>query len=66
MKRTPFQEGLMAFMKRKDYTQQELADNIGVTRTSVNYWVNGRHEPMLRDINKLIEAGMSIEEIFGK
>jgi len=56
----------MAFMKRKDYTQQELADNIGVTRTSVNYWVNGRHEPMLRDINKLIEAGMSIEEIFGK
>jgi len=66
MKRTQFQEGLMAFMKRKDYTQQELADNIGVTRTSVNYWVNGRHEPMLRDINKLIEAGMSIEEIFGK
>lgn len=56
----------MAFMKRNDYTQQELADIIGVTRTSVNYWVNGRHEPMLRDINKLIKAGMSLDEILGK
>lgn len=66
MKRTAFQEGLMAFMKRKGCTQQELGNIIGITRTTINYWVNGRHEPMLRDINKLKEAGMTLEEIFGK
>jgi transcriptional regulator with XRE-family HTH domain len=66
MKKTPFQEGLRAFMKRKEYTQEELANIVGLTRTAINYWVNGRHEPVLRDINKLREAGMTLEEIFGK
>lgn len=66
MKRTPFQEGLAAFMKRKDYTQSSLADAIGVTRMALNYWVHGKHEPLLKDIKKLLDAGMKLEEIFGK
>lgn len=66
MKRTPFQEGLLAFMKRKDYTQSTLADAIGVTRMALSYWVHGTHEPILRDIKKLLDVGMTPEEIFGK
>lgn len=66
MKKTPFQEGLAAFMKRKDYNQSNLADAIGVTRMALNYWVHGKHEPLLRDIKKLLDAGMTLEEIFGK
>lgn len=66
MKRTPFQEGLVAFMKRKDYNQSTLADAIGVTRMALSYWVHGKHEPLLRDIKKLLDAGMTLEEIFGK
>lgn len=65
MKNTTFQEGLAAFMKRKDYTQSSLADAIGVTRMALNYWVHGKHEPLLRDIKKLLDAGMKLEEIFG-
>lgn len=66
MKRTPFQEGLAAFMKRKKYNQSTLADTIGVTRMALSYWVNGKHEPILRDIKKLLDAGMTLQEIFGK
>ena len=66
MKKTSFQEGLASFMKRKDYTQATLADAIGVTRMALNYWVHGKHEPLLRDIKKLLDAGMKLEEIFGK
>lgn len=66
MKKTTFQEGLLAFMKRKDYTQSTLADAIGVTRMALNYWVHGKHEPLLKDIKKLLDVGMSLEEIFGK
>lgn len=53
-------------MKRKDYTQSSLADAIGVTRMALNYWVHGKHEPLLKDIKKLLDVGMTLEEIFGK
>jgi len=66
MQTTTFQKGLAAFMKRKDYTQSSLADAIGVTRMALNYWVHGKHEPLLKDIKKLLDTGMTLEEIFGK
>ena len=62
---TSFQKGLIAFMKRKNYTQTSLAEALGITKMTVSYWVNGKHEPVLKDIKKLIAAGMTKKEIFG-
>jgi DNA-binding XRE family transcriptional regulator len=42
---------------RKGYTQQEIADELDVSRGTVNAWEKGRQEPnlTLRQIKKLCE-----------
>lgn len=64
-KETQFQKGLAAFMKRKNLNQASLAMSLGITKMTVNYWVNGKHEPVLKDIKKLIVAGMTPQELLG-
>lgn len=66
MSKKTFKDRIIAFMKRNNYTQAALADKIGVTHMTVSYWVNGKHEPDVKVINALREAGMTIEEILGK
>lgn len=64
-KKKTFQEALVAFIKNNGYTQRTLAEKVGVTHMAINYWCNGKHEPTLRDIKKLMAAGMKLEDIFG-
>ena len=64
-KETQFQKGLAAFMKRKDLNQNSLAMALGIPRMTVNYWVHGKSEPILKYIKKLLVAGMTPKELFG-
>jgi len=44
-----FEELLRGFRSREGYSQQQLADSIGVPRSTISNWENGIHLP--RDLN---------------
>lgn len=48
-------EKLKTLRKAKGYTQQEVADAIGTTRTSIGGYEIGRRTPPLRELQKLTE-----------
>lgn len=52
--------------RRKDlgYSQQELANKLGVTRSAVSGWEIGRNEPDLQTIIKLKEILRVKEDAF--
>lgn len=52
-------------MTRKGFTQQQLAEVIGVKRELVGAWNTGRSDLTRENMSKLLEAGMFLEEIFG-
>lgn len=45
-----FGEHLRGFRKREGYSQQRLADNIGVSRSTIVNWENSRYLPKNRDL----------------
>ena len=57
---------LQKYMDRRGYTQQKLADAIGVKRDLVAAWNTGRSNVTRECLAKLIIDGMSIEEAFDK
>ena len=56
---------LQEFMTRKGFTQQQLAEVIGVKRELVGAWNTGRSDLTRENMSKLLEAGMFLDEIFG-
>ncbi|MBO5531815.1 MAG: helix-turn-helix transcriptional regulator [Fibrobacter sp.] len=56
---------LQEFMTRKGFTQQQLAEVIGVKRELVGAWNTGRSDLTRENMSKLLEAGMYLDEIFG-
>lgn len=52
-------------MTRKGFTQQQLAEVIGVKRELVGAWNTGRSDLTRENMSKLLEAGMYLDEIFG-
>ena len=53
--------------KTAGLTQDQLADQLGVTRGNVSGWENGRHEPSLSQIKRVAEiCKVSTDPIFGK
>nr|DAH09959.1 MAG TPA: Repressor protein CI [Caudoviricetes sp.] len=39
--------------KKKEYTQQEIADRLGINRTTYTKWETGVSEPGLKSIERL-------------
>lgn len=57
---------LRELMKKNGYTQQSLADHIGVSRSTVGMWVTGRNEPDNGTIEKLAGLfGCSVGYLMG-
>lgn len=56
---------LQEFMTRKGFTQQQLAEAIGVKREFVGAWNTGRSDLTRENMSKLLEAGMFLDKIFG-
>lgn len=61
-----FAENLMALRKQRGWSQEELGNQIGVTRQTVSKWEMGQSTP---ELEKLIELsklfGMSIDRLVG-
>ena len=51
-----FGERLVESLKRRDLTQKELAEMIGVTPTRLNYWIKDKRQPDVEYIKKLASA----------
>lgn len=39
--------------KKQEYTQQEIADRLGINRTTYTKWETGVYEPGLKNIERL-------------
>ena len=57
---------LQEFMDRRGLTQQQLADEIGVTRGVVGKWNTRVSDVTRENCAKLLLAGMTLEEMFGE
>lgn len=52
---------LRIWMKKSGYTQQELAEITGVSRVSINNYINGNYEPKRDFFDKLRELGADVD-----
>lgn len=51
----------------QNYTQQQLAQKIGVTHAAISYWENGVNIPNVKDCWLLVDAlGITIDELVGR
>lgn len=51
-----FAERLINAREKKNLTQKQLAEKLGITPTRLNYWEKGKREPNIEMIGKLAEA----------
>lgn len=56
---------IQEFLNRKGFTQQQLADAIGVSREVVGKWNTQRSDVTRENCGRLLLGGMSLEEMFG-
>ena len=54
------------FLKRNGWIQAELAKKLGCSKSTVAMWSAGANSPPYSVIEKLIELGATLEELFGK
>lgn len=47
---------IKTFRLRENWTQSQLAEKVGVSRTAISSWEIGRTEPSIGDIEKLSEV----------
>lgn len=53
------------FMKKRDMRQVDLADKMGVNRSTISNWANALKKPDFENIDKMAEAfGISVSELF--
>ena len=62
----PFADVLRQKKKKKNLSQQKLADVLGVNQTTVSQWLLGRKKPGYESIALLYEKfGITPNELFG-
>ena len=54
-----------SFINRKGWKQRELAQRLNIGTSTVGMWCTGQSTPSYGVILKLIELGMTMEELFG-
>jgi SOS-response transcriptional repressor LexA len=52
---TDWIKALRSAMTQQGITQDQLAERIGKTQGAVGHWLNGRREPGLADINRMLD-----------
>lgn len=53
------------FMKKRDMRQVDLAEKLGINRSTVSGWKNANKKPEFDNIDRLAEAfGVSVYELF--
>lgn len=58
--------GIRYFRKKNHMTQNELAEALGVTQTSVSQWEGGRNYPDIKTAKRLASMfGASLDQILG-
>jgi transcriptional regulator with XRE-family HTH domain len=58
---------LARWREAKGWTQQELADRIGVSRTAVTQWESGRTTPTANNLAAVASIlGVSMERFYGR
>ena len=62
-----FSNNLIKYRKIKGYTQDDLAEKMGVSRQSVSKWENGESMPEVSKIVKIADyLEVSMDELFGR
>lgn len=62
-----FSDKLTKYRKEKGFTQQEVADKIGINRGSYSNWENGKREPTLENVVKLAKLfKTTTDELLGQ
>ena len=60
-----FADNLRDILKEYGYTQDEFADSINATRSTINRYLNKQQMPSLKNaINMSLELGISMDELF--
>lgn len=60
-------ERIIELRKRKNMSQQELADLAGVSQTSIYQWEKGTRKPKVENMVKIAELlQVSINDLFGE
>ncbi|GET71246.1 MULTISPECIES: helix-turn-helix domain-containing protein [Streptococcus] len=62
-----FSDKLTKYRKEQGFTQQEIADKIGINRGSYSNWENGKREPTLENVVKLAKLfKTTTDELLGQ
>ena len=65
--RNNFAERLANKMRKKCYTQERLSDETGISRVTINKYVNAKAIPSVYNLEKIIKAlNCSMHELTGK
>lgn len=61
----PVARFIIAFLKEKGWTQEDLADHLGVDRSAITQWTTGRSMPGDQNLMKLaLLANIDPEDLF--
>lgn len=61
-----FNENLKAARERKNMTQKEVADNIGVAKSTYSLYESGNREPNVQTIKKIADVlNVSADDLLG-
>lgn len=52
------------YMRIHNYTMKELGEELGKSESTVSYWINGRNNPRIGDIQKMADIfGLTTEQM---